>query len=236
MPQILKNNCVVILGMHRSGTSCLAGALQQAGLYLGDVSIQNKFNRKGNREHSEIMRLNDDILSYNLASWDNPPLKSIKWTNKHEERAKKIISSFSRNALDAPWGFKDPRVLLTLPFWEKTLDNPTYIGTFRHPLNVVQSLQKRDSNNVLTFENALALWKAYNQHLINHHHLKPFRVISFDISDTKYQQELDEISISLSLTKTKDFFTSALRTQETNNIDLPQHIQKSYSILNSLIK
>lgn len=41
---------VLILGMHRSGTSCLAGSLQEAGLYLGEVNTAAPHNAKGNRE------------------------------------------------------------------------------------------------------------------------------------------------------------------------------------------
>lgn len=32
-----------------------------------------------------------------------------------------------------PWGFKDPRTLLTLPFWEQGLADQRLVGTFRHP-------------------------------------------------------------------------------------------------------
>jgi len=36
---------ILILGMHRSGTSCLAGCLEEAGLYLGDVTkIEKSWN------------------------------------------------------------------------------------------------------------------------------------------------------------------------------------------------
>jgi len=43
---------VAILGMHRSGTSCLAGSLQELGLYLGEVYDQNPHNPRGNRENA----------------------------------------------------------------------------------------------------------------------------------------------------------------------------------------
>jgi hypothetical protein len=42
---------VSILGMHRSGTRCLTGTMQEAGLVLGKFSTFNEFNRKGNREN-----------------------------------------------------------------------------------------------------------------------------------------------------------------------------------------
>ena len=54
--------CILILGMHRSGTSCLAGSLQQQGVYLGEVHEWNPHNLKGNRENPHIMALNEGLL------------------------------------------------------------------------------------------------------------------------------------------------------------------------------
>lgn len=45
----LNNNVVIVLGMHRSGTSCLTGLLQQAGVALGNVVKEAAHNKKGNR-------------------------------------------------------------------------------------------------------------------------------------------------------------------------------------------
>ena len=53
---------VAVLGMHRSGTSALAGSLEQHGLFLGRVSTSNPHNPKGNRESAEVRRLNEDVL------------------------------------------------------------------------------------------------------------------------------------------------------------------------------
>ena len=77
------SNVVIILGMHRSGTSCLAGSLQESGIYLPDASAENKYNRKGNRENHLIMQLNDDILAFNDASWDAPPIRKLVWDESH---------------------------------------------------------------------------------------------------------------------------------------------------------
>ena len=41
---------VCVLGMHRSGTSCLAGSLEQQGLFLGETNTRGPFNLRGNRE------------------------------------------------------------------------------------------------------------------------------------------------------------------------------------------
>ena len=65
--------CILILGMHRSGTSCLAGSLQKRGVFLGQVHEVNPHNRKGNRENQRLVDLNTKILQYNHADWDRPP-------------------------------------------------------------------------------------------------------------------------------------------------------------------
>ena len=60
--------------MHRSGTSCLTGSLEAAGLYLGNIQTWNPFNLKGNRENQEIVDLHDLILADNGGSWDSPAM------------------------------------------------------------------------------------------------------------------------------------------------------------------
>ena len=74
-PQPLEILCV--LGMHRSGTSCLTGSLQEAGLYLGDCHTWNPHNLKGNRENQEIVDINDRVLADNGGAWDAPPERVI---------------------------------------------------------------------------------------------------------------------------------------------------------------
>ena len=63
---------IAVLGMHRSGTSCLTGLLEDAGVCLGNVSKQNPYNRKGNQENLQIMYLHDAVLDDNRGSWNNP--------------------------------------------------------------------------------------------------------------------------------------------------------------------
>ena len=64
---------ICILGMHRSGTSCLTGSLQEAGLSLGDCHTWNPHNLRGNRENQAFVDLHDDILKANHGAWDAPP-------------------------------------------------------------------------------------------------------------------------------------------------------------------
>jgi hypothetical protein len=70
---------VVILGMHRSGTSMVAEALASGGLYVGETAellSGQEDNPHGFWEREDVVALNDAILSDNEATWYCPPQKS----------------------------------------------------------------------------------------------------------------------------------------------------------------
>src|SRR5262245_57017553 len=128
---------VSVVGMHRSGTSCLAGALQEAGLHAGEVSRGDPYNARGNREHLEIRGLNDDVLAASGGDWSRPPDR-VLWQEEDERRRDRLVARFASAAQH--WMFKDPRTLLVLPFWKAAPGVVLFVGIFRHPVNVARSL------------------------------------------------------------------------------------------------
>lgn len=226
---------LIILGMHRSGTSCLAGTLEQAGVYLGKVSEYNEYNKKGNRENTRTMQLNEQILSYNEASWDMPPA-TLKWNKSHEDLGKEIIADFEISCHSQYWGFKDPRVLLTLPFWIKLLPQAKYIGTYRKPLSVAQSLNNRASFSI-DINTGLQLWANYNKQLIQFYKINPFPLISFDLAAKEYTEKLKQICALYDLPKLEniDFFDQTLRNQVRNKHNtLTDNIEQLYDELEKI--
>jgi hypothetical protein len=226
---------ILIIGMHRSGTSCLAGTLQQYGLFLGQVHEKNPHNLKGNRENNEIMLLNDAVLAYCGGSWDRPPSK-IAWSVNHAKSRDIIIAEFEKSTYTV-WGFKDPRTLLTLPFWMDGLSNPCFVGTYRHPMHVVISLYTRGK---MPYTKGLQLWRDYNNRLLSLFSSQPFPLISFDLPDDKYIRYVDYLAKSLGLhrhdkTFQERFFDPKLRhnMQKDADIELPEEIINIYKKLNS---
>jgi len=132
---------VIVLGMHRSGTSCLTGCLQEAGLYLGEVNNKAGFNLKGNKENEVIRSLHDEILARAKASWDNPPIEDPFWTAEELAQLAEAISGYENIET---WGLKDPRTLFMMQGWTQLCD-PVFVGTYRHPQEVASSLVKRAS-------------------------------------------------------------------------------------------
>jgi hypothetical protein len=140
---------LAVLGMHRSGTSCLTGSLQQGGLFLGKHHTWNEYNRKGNRENQDVVNLHENIFKANGATWDKPfrqgwfdklVQRRMKWHPRHFVRMEEILAEYAHEKL---WGFKDPRALFLLHGWEQRIPDMEYVGIYRHPMAVARSLNSR---------------------------------------------------------------------------------------------
>lgn len=156
--------CVIILGMHRSGTSLLAGSLEAAGLNLGEVKNASLYNRMGNKENASIRSLNNALLKKSGAEWRRPPAGQIRWHPADEELGKSLVGPYLHTA--RPWGFKDPRTVWTVEGWLRLLPDARMVGVFRHPSLVVRSLVARSARRAIGPDEALRLWCAYNSELM----------------------------------------------------------------------
>ncbi len=198
-----------ILGMHRSGTSTLTGCLEARGLYLGDVVNSAPHNRKGNKENIPLRDINDAVLAFNRGSWDNPPA-NLAWNDELRQRRDQHISGYNGKGI---WGFKDPRTILTLPFWQEALPDMSLMGTFRRPEIVVMSLLARPGMAPMT--PALELWKIYNRKLLAYAENYDLPLVCFDWPQSGFLNAVDNIAINLGLCpadQAKDeFYDESLR-------------------------
>jgi len=144
---------IVVLGMHRSGTSAITRGLQVMGVELGDrlmPPIEGN-NAKGFWEDIDVNALNNEMLSEIGSDWSYlTAIDSIDVETLRKQgyllRAVELLRQKVGNA--AIFGFKDPRVAKLLPFWKVVFEHcqfdVRYILALRHPLSVVKSLAKRD--------------------------------------------------------------------------------------------
>jgi hypothetical protein len=148
---------VVVLGMHRSGTSATTRALGLLGASLGPPANLGKF-----WENQVMRRPNEQLLEAFGGGWECPPELPEGWVGSPEAKA---LVPEARAAL-AEYGsapvfvWKDPRTCMTLPFWLELLDEPPVIViVHRHPSEVAASLRTR---NHLTTAHGYALWERFN--------------------------------------------------------------------------
>ncbi len=157
--------CIVVLGMHRSGTSILSGLVSLQGYYLGVSEMPlREDNPKGFFENHAIYRFNQQILEDHETSWDDYSFTFDKIKTKalrsYELKAKKIIKK--EFGVAKRIFIKDPRMCLLFPLWEKVLEALGYkikvIYAFRSPMEVALSLKAR---NDFVLEKSLLLWSHY---------------------------------------------------------------------------
>jgi hypothetical protein len=141
--QAKESSPLVIVGMHRSGTSLTARWLQMCGLHLGSELVPaTRANREGHFEDLEITRLHREILRRNGLTYLTPRDVPIKTTEQDHLEAQRLVTE--REAGGSAWGWKDPRTSLFLPFWHDIVPEARYLIVYRHYTQVVDSLLRRD--------------------------------------------------------------------------------------------
>lgn len=222
-----ESTVIVVLGMHRSGTSFLTGSLQEAGVFLGEISEQNPHNARGNRENLEFRRLNEEVLEWSLGRWHDPPYRVI-WTERHARRRDELIDRFAGQSL---WGFKDPRTLFTLEFWREGLPDMRHVGIFRHPMKVARSLHARDR---LPLPRGLRLWMKYNSRLLEIHRDAPFPLLDFDLPGPELEEAvrsaLGKLGAGIPAAPLR-FFDDRLRHQAPGQTALPPACARLHQLL-----
>jgi hypothetical protein len=143
---------LLVLGMHRSGTSAVARVLNLLGAGLGrELVPPGPDNPEGFWEHAEAVRINDDLLHGLGRTWygmrdmperwiDSPP------ANAARQRIGELIErDFGSSSLCA---IKDPRMCLTVPLWIDAFEAKGFevacLFVVRDPREVVASLHHRN--------------------------------------------------------------------------------------------
>ena len=158
-----KRTCVVIAGMHRSGTSALARVLNLLGCGLPEKVLgAEPANETGHWEPYEIIMLNEAILESAGSGWDDWTPVSDNWLNStvaSEFRARGAHLYSTEYGKQNLTVMKDPRFARLLPFWLNILKSievdPVIMLPIRNPLEVAYSLRAR--NGFDTFYSEL-LW------------------------------------------------------------------------------
>jgi hypothetical protein len=180
---------LVVLGMHRSGTSTVTRLLALAGAPLprgaGRGRRVNPNNPEGFWEVPALSRCNEQVLRALDGHWSSPPPLPPGWPDDVRlDRVRQRADRLAHRYLDQRgivW--KDPRLCLVLPFWAKYVsgDAPVVL-VLRNPLEVAASIRARDRIDERV---GLALWEHYTRSAIALADGRPVLVV-------RYEQVLDD--------------------------------------------
>ena len=147
---------LVVLGMHRSGTSMVSGALVRSGFHAGiedELMSAAEDNPRGFWERHDAVALNDKLLAEANASWFQP----APVAKQELPEIKQLLEGLS---FRIPWLIKDPRLIFTWLAWASALKTAAKLYVYRSPLAVATSLSQR---NGFPLEHGLDLWEIYNR-------------------------------------------------------------------------
>lgn len=174
---------IVVIGMHRSGTSTVMNALACLGVSLGDNLLPPGVdNPKGFFEDKSVNDLNIEMLDAIGQTWFSLSLVRDEDIDKlialgYVEKAIALLSDKTRNT--PVFGFKDPRVSKLLKFWKLVFARMNcevqYVLCLRHPLSVANSLLKRNKSPI---QKGYLLWLSYNMSIVTES--QDLRLIALD--------------------------------------------------------
>ncbi len=155
--------CILVLGMHRSGTSAVCGVLSELGAErpLRELAPQPD-NPKGFFEPSEIIRIHDRLLESAGAHWvDWDPIPKAWFESAAYHQFVDELADAARHDFPGkgPILLKDPRLCRLIDVWLevfKRIDcRPVALLQYRDPLEVACSLKSR---NDIDIARGLLLW------------------------------------------------------------------------------
>ena len=177
---------IIVIGMHRSGTTLLTRMLEVCGVFWG--VHKDEYN-----EAKSFQALNEKLFAMANCSWDNPePVEALFADPLLANEAETMV----RRSMDAhffsshlgwrwkphhhplsnfcnPWGWKDPRNIFTLPVWRRIFPRARIIHILRNGVDVAASLWRRETSRPEGFDHphysprcqsldgCFTLWKSY---------------------------------------------------------------------------
>ena len=220
---------VIIVGMHRSGTTMLARLLEPLGLFQGERTSHN-------HEALYFEQINDWLFRQANASWDNPT--NFRFIN---ERFKSVVIDVIgrylrgirrvdflglRKALryadirdiDVPWGWKDPKNTFTVGIWKAVFPAAKILHIYRNPLDVAESLRLRERKLMEGFR--IPLTKQAKDFLVLRRRILPS--LSFRIQDIRQGVELWEQYVAEAFAAGRAYEADTLQVRYESFLDAPE--------------
>lgn len=154
---------VVVLGMHKSGTTLVSRLLHHSGIEMLDADDQRSYDQGNQYERERTLRLNDRLLgSEGLESISIRSMPASDVADDIEGEMRELIEDLSGSR--TTWGFKDPRTCLTYPLWERVLPPHRIVAVMRTPQEVWLRYRRTHRNPLRRMVRAWRVADAWTRH------------------------------------------------------------------------
>lgn len=157
---------IIVLSMRHSGAEVLAQLLSMMGAYFAPEATMLETSAAGCSskfyERSDVIAINERILQ---AMWGVGGWQALLNGNRQhvdavvaQEFKQEITRIIAKVDGHRPWMIKDPRLCLTLPWWQAVLEVPVCILVYRQPVHIALDLLHHEN---IPLDVGMALWEAY---------------------------------------------------------------------------
>ncbi|CAG9255621.1 conserved hypothetical protein [Paraburkholderia unamae] len=239
---------IVVLGMHRSGTSVATRALETLGASFGSNlgGAVAGVNPKGFFEDMDVMGFDIELMNATGVDWFALPAADFGRleTAQLEALQSRALALLGAKCSSGIFALKDPRICRLLPFWQPVFNQldarVLYVVAFRHPISVARSLAARDS---LPAEQSYLLWLAHVVAALRHTSGLPRALVNYDTMMETPGNALKRLSMDLGLpldparreTFEREFLEAGLRHTRFASADL-EHINNAPTALKVLFR
>ena len=210
---------IAVLGMHRSGTSTLAGTLRAAGVHFGDVLDKgSKMNPKGLNEAPSILFMQQNLLEASGGDWHQPPAE-VTWQRLH----KAVRDFFIQVAgLSADLGVQGPSHPADAGRLVCRDTGPRLCGDLQTSgggRNVASSTQR------VPITKCFEIWRIYNEELLRHWRRRGFPLVEF-VSDpgrmtNAFERLLDRLELAAT-SEASAFYDRDLKHHVKPDLKVPE--------------
>lgn len=234
---------LVVLGMHRSGTSSVAGALALLGASAPQTLMRPADdNPKGFWESEVLAGLNDRLLQAGGSTWHDWRRFDLAAVAEalpafRAEAADKLASEFGDAELIV---LKDPRICRLFGFWRGVLEDSGYrvvvVSPLRPPAEVAASLMAR---NAMSRSHALRLWLRHVSDAERASRDLPRRFLAWSDFIADWRGQADRMSRDLGVVldrspdaeaRVDDFLSAELKRQNADE-RVPDQIRRAHQLL-----
>jgi len=228
---------LVVLGMHRSGTSVVTRALEVLGVALGDnlMPPAENNNEKGFFEDLDIHRFNTRLLAALGTAWDRlDEIDADRFEDPAMDTWLQEALAILRKKLPAvgAFAFKDPQTCRLLPFWQRVLASlPVdvhYVICLRNPLSVADSLSRRDK---IDKTRAQLLWAKHLLTALSHTKGKSRLLVDYDRMMDSPTQQLNRIANGFGMSVPKELAQRQVKFEREFLCEELRHARHDSSLL-----
>ena len=234
---------LVVLGMHRSGTSSVAGALALLGATAPQTLMQPaEDNPKGFWESEVLAGLNDRLLAAGGSTWHDWRRFDLATVGEalhafRVEAADKLAAEFGDADLIV---LKDPRICRLFGFWRGVLEDSGYrvvvVSPVRPPAEVAASLMAR---NDMSRSHALRLWLRHVSDAERASRGLPRRFMAWSHFIADWRGQVERMSRDLGVAfdrspeaeaRVDDFLSAELKRQNADE-RVPDQVRRAHQLL-----